>query len=428
MTLPDAAAADGSSSAVWSPDEASYVSEFVDSHGDELIAFRRRIHAHPELSAKEFAITEALMSRLQVAHLSPLVLPSGTGVICDVGASADDASADGNAIPTVALRADIDALAMDDETLTRYRSQVPGVAHACGHDVHTTIVLGAGLVLAKLLGRPGAPVGRVRLFFEPSEETVPGGAVEIIESGYLDGVGVVFGLHCDPKVDLGSIGLIDGPITSAADIVEIGLSGPGGHTARPERTIDLVAVAGRVASQVPELLAKGVNGHGPLRMVFGALRAGNAPNVIPTSAKLYGTLRARNREDWERGPKLLEDAIEQVVGSTGATWTLRHDPGVPPVVNETRATQLLATATRAALGPDSVVATDQSWGGDSFAWFLQRVPGSYARLGVHDPQSNGPRLDLHASTFEPDERAIGIGVRVMVAVALGWLRSQGQNG
>ncbi len=403
---------------VWSPDEAAYVDAFVESTGDELVAFRRRIHAHPELSGREFAITEALKSRLEVAHLAPQVLPSGTGIICDVGPDANDATA-----PTVALRADLDALAMGDETATAYRSKVPGVAHACGHDVHTTVLLGAGLALAKLLARPGAPRGRVRLIFEPSEETVPGGAVEVIECGYLDGVGGVFGLHCDPKVDLGHVGVVEGPITSAADIVEISLTGPGGHTARPERTIDLIGIAGRVANEVPEMLASGMNGHGPIRMVFGALRAGDAPNVIPTSAKLYGTLRSRNSEDWELGPKLLEAAIAQVVDSTGASWSLSHRRGVPPVVNDPGATRLLVTAVENALGPDGVVETDQSWGGDSFAWFLQRAPGSYARLGVHDPASTGPRLDLHASTFEPDERSIAVGVRVMAATALAWLRS-----
>ena len=196
------------------------IDAFLEGHLDELIAFRRRVHAHPELSSQEFATTEAVASRLQVSGLVPQVFESGTGLICDIVVGNESDANDGP-IPTIALRADLDALAMEDESTTPYRSTVPGVAHACGHDAHTTIVVGAGLLLQRLLAREGSPCGRVRLIFEPAEEALPGGAVGIIEDGYLKEVGAIYGLHCDPKIDVGTLGLNPGPITSAADLVEI---------------------------------------------------------------------------------------------------------------------------------------------------------------------------------------------------------------
>ncbi len=189
------------------------LSEFLASREEELISFRRDLHSHPELSSEERRTTAALVRRLQVAGLEPKVLNCGTGLVCDVG------TGDG---PVLALRADIDALAMDDECHTPYRSHIEGVAHACGHDVHAAVVLGAGLFFAQ-----NSPGGRVRLIFEPAEESVPGGAVDVIDEGHLDDVGVIFGLHCDPKKQVGTIGLRTGPVSSASDVVRVTLHGPG---------------------------------------------------------------------------------------------------------------------------------------------------------------------------------------------------------
>lgn len=401
-------------------DEAAFIESFIESHMDELVAFRRHVHAHPELSGREFATTEALITRLVVAHLIPEVLPSGTGVVCDI--LSPEAALE-ESVPTVALRADIDALAMPDESQSSYKSQVAGVAHACGHDVHTTVTLGAGLLLARLLKQPGAPLGRVRLVFEPSEEDLPGGAIEVVNEGYLHGVGAIYGLHCDPKLDVGQLGVTVGPITSAADTIEIEISGPGGHTARPERTVDLVQVASMIAIEVPRILAEETTAS-PLKLVFGSIRAGEAANVIPSSARLYGTLRTKDFQGWQSSPDMLEKVLARVVEPTGAEWKLSHRRGVPPVINDDLATQVLKQSSASILGEAHVVPTEQSWGGDTFAWYLEHRPGSYARLGTHNPANGDLHLDLHASTFDVDERAIAVGVRVMTATALGWLRQQ----
>ena len=313
---------------------------------------------------------------------------------------------------------------MDDETTVPYRSQVPGVAHACGHDVHTTVVLGAGLALTRLLATDGSPAGSVRLLFEPAEESARGGAVDVIEAGGLTGIDWVFGLHCDPKLDVGQIGVRVGAITSAADLLTIRLHGPGGHTARPQLTVDLVAVAGRLADQLPALLRQL---DPSLNLVFGALHSGDAANVIPATAEMRGTLRTPDRSSWDAAPAVLESALHALLESTGATYELRHDRGIPPVVNDDGATKLFAAAATTALGPDAVVDTEQSAGGDDFAWYAEKVPSTYVRLGVHDPASTGPRLDLHASTFDVDERAIAVGVRVLVTAALTALASPGRG-
>jgi amidohydrolase len=386
------------------------VDDLLSTLGAELVQLRRELHAHPELSGQEYATTEALISRLRSLGLQPTRLRTGTGLVCDIGTGG----------PIVALRADIDALAMADGKDVPYRSQVDGAAHACGHDVHTAVLVGAAHALVAGRGSSWTR-GTVRLIFEPSEESVPGGAVDVVAEGWLEGVGAIFGLHCDPKIDVGLVAVRPGPFTSAADMVQIELSGPGGHTARPGLTVDLLAVLGRLLTEVPAALDRGTPVPGTVRMVFGAAHAGDAGNVIPAQAVVRGTLRTQDRDSWAGAPELVEKAVAEVLDGTGATWRIDHRRGVPPVVNDRAATEVIAAAARRALGDEQVVLAEQSWGGDSFAWYTDKVPGSYARLGVHDPARPGRRLDLHASTFDVDEAAIGYGVRVLAAAALAML-------
>lgn len=394
------------------PASSDWLDSWLDAHSEELVAFRRQLHAHPELSWQEHQTTEAIVRRLEVGGLAPRILPAGTGCLCDIVPAGGDRERS-----FVALRADIDALAMDDDKDVHYRSQVDGAAHACGHDVHTAVVLGAGLALAELAKRGELP-GPVRLIFQPAEEQVPGGALAVIDAGGLDRVACIFGVHCDPKLDVGLLGVRAGPITSAADMLEIVLHGPGGHTARPERTVDLIALAAQVVNQLPDRAAK--HAGGPLQIVFGALHAGDAGNVIPARATLKGTARSPDYHVWARAEHAVAATLDGLVAAAGngARAELHYVRGIPPVVNDPWATAALARGAARALGEHAVVPTEQSAGGDDFAWFVDKVPGSYARLGTHDPRATGPRLDLHASHFDVDERAIDIGVRVLVAAAL----------
>jgi amidohydrolase len=314
----------------------------------------------------------------------------------------------------VALRADIDALPMADEKEVGHRSTVDGVAHACGHDVHTTVLLATATYLAE---RRDEIRGTVRLVFQPAEEQMPGGALDVLADGAIDGVDAIVGLHCEPKADVGMVGFRRGAITSASDRVEISLRGPGGHTARPELTVDLIDLAARVVRDLPDRVRAGGGRDDALKLVFGSIHGGNAVNVIPSLCELGATARTPSIELWEQLPDLLQDAVEAIVSGSGGTAFVDHTPGVPPVVNDDHVIDVLRDAAAREFGEAACYEPPQSWGGDDFAWFTRAVPGAYLRLGTHDPASDAPRLDLHAGHFDVDERAIGIGVRLMVTAS-----------
>ncbi|MFD7260919.1 amidohydrolase [Streptomyces sp. NPDC059874] len=376
----------------------------------ELIAFRRDLHMHPELGHQEFRTTAAIKARLEKAGLRPRVLKSGTGLICDVG------TWDG-VRPMTALRADIDALPIPDaKTHVSYRSTFPDRAHACGHDVHTAVVLGAGLVLADL-DRQGLLPRPVRLLFQPAEEVLPGGATDAIDSGVLDGVGKILAVHCDPRVDAGKIGLRPGPITSACDRLEVTLSGSGGHTARPHLTTDLVTAAARVAVDVPALLSRRMDARSGMSVTWGRIEAGHACNVIPMHAELSGTVRCLDLGAWHEAPDMIHAAIDEVATMHGAKFEINHVRGVPPVVNDPAVTELLREAMAIRRGADSIEDTEQSLGGEDFSWYLEHVPGAMARLGVRTPGDLAKR-DLHRGDFDVDESAIAVGVEFFTAAAL----------
>jgi amidohydrolase len=380
-------------------------------HAD-LVAVRRDLHMHPELGNQEFRTTAAIKARLEKAGLTPRVLEGGTGLVCDIGDTGD--RADG---PILALRADIDALPIPDtKTDCAYRSTVPDRAHACGHDVHTTVVLGTALVLAGL-HREGRLSRGVRMIFQPAEEVLPGGASDVIASGALDGVGRIIAVHCDPKVDAGRIGLRYGAITSACDRVEIALDGPGGHTARPHQTTDLVTAAARVALDVPALVRNRVDARSGLSVTWGRIESGHAPNVIPQHAELSGTVRCLDLDAWRIAPDVVHAAVDEIANMYRAKSEINYIRGVPPVVNDPVVAELLRDAMTARRGADSVEDTPQSLGGEDFSWYLEHVPGAMARLGVRRPGDRTVR-DLHQGDFDADEHAITVGVEMFTAAAL----------
>ncbi|WP_017571330.1 M20 family metallopeptidase [Nocardiopsis halotolerans] len=380
---------------------------FLARHGRDLSGFRRDLHMHPELAFAEHRTTGRIAERLRDVGLKPQELPQGTGLICDIGSGTG---------PLVALRADIDALPLTDEKDVPYRSTVPGVAHACGHDVHTTIVLAAGIFLAQL-ERADALPGRVRLVFQPAEE-LPGGAVEVVKAGALEGVDRIFALHCDPRLMAGRVGLRTGGITAACDQLMVRLSGPGGHTARPHLTSDLVYALGKVVTELPAALSRRIDPRAGFSLVWGRISAGSAPNVIPDDAVAEGTVRCLDDEAWHAAPDIVKGLIESVASAYGAEADVTYRRGVPPTINESSSVDIMREAVSLALGAEAVAPTPQSLGGEDFAWYLEQVPGALARLGTHSPDWSGPMLDLHRGTFDVDERAIGVGTRFMVTTAL----------
>ena len=387
---------------------SSYVPDAVaavDAHADELVAFRRDLHTHPELAWQEERTTALVAKRLEEAAIGVQLLPE-SGLLAEVGDPAG---------PIVALRADLDALPVDDKTQDPWASVNDGVAHACGHDVHTSALLGAGLALAAVHQRTPLP-GRVRLLFQPAEEIMPGGALEVISAGALDDVTHVFCLHCDPGLDVGQVGLREGPLTGAADSLNVRLTGHGGHTSRPHLTEDLTYALGKLVTELPAALSRRLDPRAGASLVWGMIRSGSAKNVIPSSGEAAGTIRMLDAVAWADAEPLVRELIAQIVAPYGVGAEITYIRGVPPVVNEPCSTAMFARAVEAVLGEHGHVYTAQSLGGEDFAWYLESVPGAMGRLGTRTP--GGPTYDLHQGNLRIDETAVSVGAKVLAAAAL----------
>jgi amidohydrolase len=382
--------------------------EFWSAHAADLIGFRRDLHAHPETGNTEHRTTRNVALRLAAAGLRPAILPKGTGLIVDIGPDIPERG-------VVALRADIDALPMEDEKRVPYRSTVPGVCHACGHDVHTTVLLGTGLFLAAQAEKGMLP-GRIRLVFQPAEE-LGSGALDVISAGGMDGVSRIFALHCDPRLDAGKLGVRTGAITAACDKIKVRVTGPGGHTARPHLTADLVFALAKIVTELPAALSRRVDPRSSLSLVWGRVSAGKAPNAIPDEGVAEGTIRTLDEEAWRRAPEILRGLIESVANAYGIRAELEYTRNVPPTVNDKVSADMLTVAGTGVLGLDGVVNTPQSLGGEDFAWYLEKVPGALARLGTRVPGLE-TSFDLHQPSFDVDERAIAVGIRVMSGTSL----------
>lgn len=371
----------------------------------DLIELRHDLHAHPEVSWAEERTTDVVASWLDKADI-PYHRIDGTGLVGEIGPAG---------APVIALRADLDALPIEDLSEDPWRSTVHGVAHACGHDVHTSALVGAATALADLDKQSLLPV-RVRFVFQPAEEAMPGGALKMIALGELEGVSRIFALHCDPSLDVGHVGLREGPITGASDQVRVVLTGRGGHTSRPHLTEDVTFAAGTVITQLPAVLSRRFDPRSGTSMVWGQVQAGDAANVIPSHAELAGTVRMLDAESWHNAEPMVRRSIDDIVRPFGVKADVTYIRGVPPVVNDFAATEALRTAVLEAVGPDGAATTQQSLGGEDFGWYLESVPGAMGRLGVRTPSE--PTHDLHRGTFRADDRAVSIGAAVLAHVAL----------
>lgn len=383
-------------------DSMRVIDDWLAAHREQLVGWRRRIHAAPELSRQEVLTTELVMTELAGLGLSPRRLPLGTGVVCDLGPSSG---------PRLALRADMDALPITEHTGLPFRSTVDGVSHSCGHDAHTAILLG---VAALLVSVPTLPVG-VRLVFQPAEEVMPGGALDAVAAGVTEGVSRIFALHCDPRLPVGSVGLRVGALTSAADHIDLQLRSPGGHTSRPHLTGDLIYAMGAVITGLPGIMSRRIDPRSGTVMAWGAAHAGNAPNAIPQEGQLRGTVRTGEIGTWAEMEPLVRSIIGELLAPLGVSYSLSYFRGVPPVINDETAVAMLARSV-STIGPNAVADTPQSPGGEDFSWYLEQVPGAMGRLGVWD--GLGPQLDLHQPNFDIDERALDVGVRTLAGVVL----------
>lgn len=391
---------------------AARVDDWLIGHKDEVIGWRRHLHSHPELSHMEYETTEFLEETLRGRGLSPQRFP-GTGLMVDIGPDTGD---------KLAFRADIDALPVTELTKLPFASAVPGVSHSCGHDVHTAIALGLACALAD---NADSLTHGIRVLFQPAEEVMDGGATDVIAWGGLDRVGSIFAVHVEPKLKVGKVGVRTGAITSAADVLRIQVAGPGGHSSRPHLTNDVVYALSSLVTQLPALLSRRIDPRTATVLVFGSLNAGYAPNAIPESGQLTGTIRTADITTWRTLQELLEELITQVLAPTGCSHELSYQRGVPPVLNDDVATAMLADAARA-IDPQAVVQAPQSSGGEDFSWYLEKVPGSMARLGCWSGE--GRMGDLHQGDLVVDERAIGVGIRLFASVVEQYAEVTGTGG
>lgn len=368
-----------------------------------LVEVRRHLHRHPEPSGEEFETTRFLCNTLAEAGIEARVGPDGRGAVIDSPGAGDR--------ERVALRGDIDALFIQDAKECDYRSQVPGVMHACGHDAHAASLIGSVLVLEQLRKEGCLPWDVPwRAILQPAEETATG-AREMIASGVLQNVTGIFALHLDPSRELGGIGVRDGAFTASCDEFAIHLHGRGGHGARPHETIDPIAAAAQLVCALYQMLPRRVNGLEPVVVSIGEMSGGHSPNVIPESAELKGTLRALADKARVRAKEAMADIVAGVSKTTGCQIDLTFPLGCPGVMNDHAMNNCLREA--ATTFPEGLRVEEMvhpSMGGEDFAEYVQVVPGAMFRLGCR-PASGCSTL--HSPHFDLDERALGVGVRLL---------------
>lgn len=372
--------------------------DWIEGNLQRIIDVRHDIHAHPELAFDTPLTCHAIATELRRAGLEPISFTGGLWV--DIGAD-----------PRVGLRADIDALPLTEQTDLPYSSVFPGRMHACGHDVHTAIALGAALALAD---QPALP-GGVRVIFQPAEEVL-GGALATIDEGAMEGLEQLFALHCEPRQEVGTAGTRSGPITAACDKFEVTLRAEGGHTARPHLTVDIVDSLARLATTLPGLASRRVDPRAGLSIVFGMLQAGQSPNAIPTEGVLAGTVRVMSVEAWRDCEELIRAWTDELIGGSGADVLVDYAVGVPPVENDAETAYTLRQAITEVVGQHGTFIAEQSLGGEDFAWYGDHCRIALGRLGVRRP--GAVPTDLHQSGFVADDGAIEVGIRIMVTAAL----------
>jgi amidohydrolase len=371
---------------------------------EQVVAWRRHLHRHPELSFHEHETADFVARTLEGFGAGLEVQrPVEHGVVARLHT--------GRPGPVIALRADIDALPIEEQSGVEFASESPGVMHACGHDGHTAMLLGAARALSD--ARDALPGGELRFVFQPAEELAPGGARDLVGAGVMDDVDLIYGCHLWTPLEYGKVAAMPGPFMAAADFFTLAITGRGGHGGLPHLADDVVAIGAQVVTNLQHVVSRRIDPLERAVLSVGAFRAGGAPNVLPDRADLAGTVRSFDPGVRERMPQLIEEIVRGVTSAHGAEYELDYTFGYKPVVNDANATALV----RAAIGDETRADLAPIMGGDDFSAYLEHAPGCYAFIGAGDEES-GATFPHHHPRFRIDERALATGVRLHVDVAL----------
>jgi amidohydrolase len=372
----------------------------------QTIAWRRHLHANPELSFEEHETTRFIEDELAGIGGLEVERPTETGVVARLYGARPG--------KTLALRADIDALPITEETGLEFASTRPGAMHACGHDGHTAMLLAAAKVL---VGRRDELAGEVRFLFQPAEEVPPGGARAFVEAGVMDGVDLVVGAHLFSTVEVGKIAAPVGPMTAAADIWDAEVQGKGGHAAMPHQAVDPIVVASEVVLAFQQLVSRSVDPIKSAVVSVTRFEGGSAHNIIPEAVKLAGTVRTFDPEVRTTVRAGMERVLRGVTEAHGAGYSFEYVAGYDPVVNDVGAAELVRAAAVAELGEDVLVEQPPIMGGEDFSAYLSRAPGVFFVVGAGEKG----RPPHHHPRFTIDENAFRNGIAVFVRTALNYL-------
>ncbi|MDH4100568.1 MAG: M20 family metallopeptidase [Nitrospirota bacterium] len=379
----------------------------VDEISGRLVEIRRLIHQHPEPSGKEEKTSTLVASILWELGIPHVERVGGYGVVGTIKGERPG--------PTIALRADMDALPLHDAKETSYASQVPGVAHACGHDAHTAMLLGVAMVLSRL--KEQLP-GNVKLIFQPSEESISG-AAKMIEEGVLDDlpVSAIVALHCYPYLPAGEAGIKAGPVMAASDSFNFTISGKGGHASRPHETIDAVLIAAQAVSAIHQIVSRRINPLSPAVITLGTIEGGTARNVIADKVRVAGTMRSLTPQVRDTLMQALEQTLDGICRVHGASYELTFTERTPAVVNDGDIMATVSEALADVLG-DGAVHTlgDPAMGSEDFAYYLEKIPGCLFRLGTGGEERFS--YPLHHRCFDINEKALPIGVKALALSAI----------
>ena len=380
---------------------------YIDTLKDKVITVRRDIHKHPELSGQEVRTKSLVKGILEIEGFKITEFEDHNGLVADL--VVDEKK------PFVAIRADMDALPIEERTGKPYASEVKGVMHACGHDAHTAIAVGVALAMAQF--RDELP-GNIRFIFQPAEEINEGGSEELIRDGALENVKAIFGLHVYPYLSTGQIGYKYGVMMASADTFTIEVFGKSAHGARPHEGVDAILTASMCVNSLNHIISRRIDPLHPAVISLGTIEGGTAPNIICDHVKLTGTVRTVNEGVRKKIPTMMEDSVKGITHSMGAKYKFSYEFGQPELINDDAMVDVLVQEAKKILGAENVVDLKEPvMGGEDFSRYLQIVPGAFFRLGVCNPQK-GTCVSQHHPKFDVDEDALPIGMKILAAVAI----------